>query len=86
MLKQIQICRKIHWLGCVNQARTRARVTQPSPHIFLRICTYPYLSIKYHDKIVVVRYDHDEVCGNANFLFLYMKSSIAYISLCTKIG
>ena len=48
--------------------------------------TYPYLSIKYHDKIVVVRYDHDEVCGNANFLFLYMKSSIAYISLCTKIG
>ena len=35
----VQIRRKIRGLGCVNQARTRARVTQPSPHIFLRICT-----------------------------------------------
>ena len=26
-------------LGCVNQARTRARVMQPSPHIFLHFCT-----------------------------------------------
>ena len=25
-------------LGCVNQACTRARITQPSPHIFLHIC------------------------------------------------
>ena len=35
----VQICRKISGLCCVNQARTRARVTQPSPHIFLHICT-----------------------------------------------
>ena len=35
----IQKCRKIRGLGCVNQACTRARVTQPSPPIFLHICT-----------------------------------------------
>ena len=34
----VQKCRKICGLGCVNQARTRARVTQPSPRIFLHIC------------------------------------------------
>ena len=26
------------WVCCVNQAWIRARVTQPSPHIFLHIC------------------------------------------------
>ena len=31
-------CNEIHGLGCVNQAGTRVRVTQPSPHIFLHIC------------------------------------------------
>ena len=35
----IQKCRKIHGLVSVNQTCTRARVTQPSPHIFLHICT-----------------------------------------------
>ena len=35
---RIQKCRKICGIGCVNQACTRARVTQPSPHIFLHIC------------------------------------------------
>ena len=41
----------------------------------------PYLQIKYHDKIVVLRYDHDEVCDNANFfkdkrlLLIFMYSS-----------
>ena len=34
----VQKCRKIRGLGCVNQAPTRMRVTQPSPHIFLHIC------------------------------------------------
>ena len=42
--KRVQKCRKIpSWkirgLGCVNQARTRARGTQPSLHIFPHICT-----------------------------------------------
>ena len=37
--KNIQKCRKIRGLGCVNQACTRARVKQPSPHIFLHICS-----------------------------------------------
>ena len=36
----VQMCRKIRGLGCVNQARTRVRVTQPSPYIFLHICIY----------------------------------------------
>ena len=36
--RQLQKCRKIRGLGCVNQACTSARVTQPSPHIFLHIC------------------------------------------------
>ena len=35
----VQKCRKIRGLGCVNQASNRARVTQPSPCIFLHICT-----------------------------------------------
>ena len=26
-------------LGCVNHAQTHARVTQPSPRIFLHVCT-----------------------------------------------
>ena len=30
---------KIRGLGCVNRVRARARVTQPSPRIFLHICT-----------------------------------------------
>ena len=34
----LQKCRKIRGLGCVNQARIRARVTQPSPRIYLHIC------------------------------------------------
>ena len=34
----VQRCRKIRGLGCVNQAGTRSRVTQPSRHIFLHIC------------------------------------------------
>ena len=35
----VQKCRKIQGLGCVNRAYARARVTQPSPRIFLHICT-----------------------------------------------
>ena len=35
----VQKCRKIHGLGCLNRACARARVTQPSPHIFLHICS-----------------------------------------------
>ena len=35
----IQKCRKKCGLGCVNRARAKARVTQPTPHIFLHICT-----------------------------------------------
>ena len=31
----VQKCRNA---GCVNKSRTRARVRQPSPHIFLHIC------------------------------------------------
>ena len=41
----VQKCRKIRGLGCMNQARTRARVTQPSSHIFVHICTL------YHQNI-----------------------------------
>ena len=41
----VQKCRKIRVLGCVSQACTRARVAQPSPHIFLHICS---LSFKRH--------------------------------------
>ena len=37
---KVQKCKKIRGLGCVNQACTGARVTQPSSHIFLHICTY----------------------------------------------
>ena len=40
----VQKCRKIRGLGCMNQACTRARVTQPSPHIFLPICIWLVLS------------------------------------------
>ena len=39
IVSPIQKCRKIRGLGCVNQACTRARFTQPSPHILLHICT-----------------------------------------------
>ena len=35
----IQKCRQIRRLGCVNQALTRVQVTQPSPDMFLYICT-----------------------------------------------
>ena len=34
----VQICRKICGLGCVNRARVRVQVTQPSPCIYLPIC------------------------------------------------
>ena len=37
---QVQKGRKICGLGCVNHARTRARVTQRRPHIFLLICIF----------------------------------------------
>ena len=36
----LQECRKIRGLGCVNRARARGRVTQPSPRIFLHICRW----------------------------------------------
>ena len=36
--RRLQKCWKVRGLGCVNQACTRARVTQPSPYIFLPIC------------------------------------------------
>ena len=39
MYECVQKCRKICGLGWVNRARARVRVTQPSPHIFLHICT-----------------------------------------------
>ena len=45
----VQKCRKIRGLGCVNQACTRARVTQPSQHIFLHICMY-WLSFSKLDR------------------------------------
>ena len=35
----IQICRKIHWLGCVTRALVLASFTQPIPRILLHICT-----------------------------------------------
>ena len=35
----VQKYRKRHGLGCVNRARARVRVTQPSPRIFLHIRT-----------------------------------------------
>ena len=38
LFENVQKCRKIHGLGCVNLACARARVTQPSPHIFLHTC------------------------------------------------
>ena len=37
--RYVQICRKIRGLGCVSNVRARVRVTQPSPRIFLHICT-----------------------------------------------
>ena len=40
-----QKCRQICGLGCVNRVQARARVTQPSPHIFLHICTSTTRSI-----------------------------------------
>ena len=46
MADYVQKCRKIRQLGCVNQACTRSRVTQPSPHVFLHICTKIYLMIE----------------------------------------
>ena len=36
--RSVQKCRKIYGLGCENRAHARARVTQPSPHIFLHVC------------------------------------------------
>ena len=33
----VQKCRKIHGLDCENRAHGRARVTQPSPHIFMYV-------------------------------------------------
>ena len=38
LTKHVQKCMNIYGLGCMNQARTRAWVMQPSPHIFLHIC------------------------------------------------
>ena len=43
---KVQKCKKIRGLGCVNQACTGARVTQPSPDIFLHICRRTRLSCK----------------------------------------
>ena len=43
--RQIQKCRKICGLGCVNRARARARVTQPSPCIFFCI------SVSHHARL-----------------------------------
>ena len=44
-LTGVQKCRKIHGLGCVNQAGIGARVTQPSSSILLHFCT-PVSKIK----------------------------------------
>ena len=46
--EHIQKCRKICGLGCVNQACTRVRVTQPSPHIFPHICITIQNKIEIH--------------------------------------
>ena len=35
----VQICRKICGLGCVTRTLVHAWLTQPSPRIFLHICT-----------------------------------------------
>ena len=35
-----QKCRKICGLGCVTHAHARAQVMQPSPHVFLHICSF----------------------------------------------
>ena len=35
----VQKCRNIRGLGCVNQARAKAQVTQPIPRILLHFCT-----------------------------------------------
>ena len=37
--RYVQKRRKVCGLGCVNRMRASARVTQPSPHIFLHVCT-----------------------------------------------
>ena len=36
----LMVCAEMQENTCVNQACTRARVTQPSPNIFLHICTW----------------------------------------------
>ena len=35
----LQKCKKIRGIGCVNRVRARARITQPSPSIFLHFRT-----------------------------------------------
>ena len=44
----VQKCRKMCGLGRVNCARTKARVTQPSPHIILHIgmCSMLYVRVQ----------------------------------------
>ena len=50
--RYVKKCRKIHRLGCVNQGRTRARVTQPSPRIFLHICRYQLIHLKPDERMI----------------------------------
>ena len=48
---------EIRGLGCVTKARTRARVTQLSPHIFLHICSsFPLSSRLSHSNSPHIRH------------------------------
>ena len=57
----IQKGRKICGLGCVNQACTRARVTQPGPHIFLYICSF-CIWLAFGNMKPSTPYDFEENC------------------------
>ena len=46
-LAHVQICRKICGLGCVNRTHALVQNTEPSPHIFLHICTCVCLLLVY---------------------------------------
>ena len=55
---QIQKCRKICGLGCVNRARIRARVTQPSPCISLHICRRDVIKDCVHCDFCTATFDN----------------------------
>ena len=68
-IKCVQKCRKMRGLGCVNQARSRERVTQPSPRIFLHICSVKFfLHVWIFVGIVAASHLHsDPACQSAIF-------------------